>query len=342
MKNNPAVLKKVYLYISRNNNTLKEKIEEIRDYAGRGARADTDFKIFDGNDKNALDDFTNFVSAPSLFSPSKIAVLESIDRAGAAFQKLAAKILSDENIKDSDEAGSQPAVVYIFTSLSEKINKGLLDTIKRMGAVRKLKIPVYGDLLKWLKDRILSDGISFTDDAKVLLVENVNLDMRLLKNEYNKLFNYISSEDKKIIDRKAVKFLVRRVHSMKIFDLVDFLGERNKDRSLEALDDILKEDKKLLGLVTLIHRMFKSLLYIKTEDSGASVTDYLSRNIYMPSYFIGKMVSKYIKFSRNYSKAEIIKIFKVLNDYDKNLRKNIVDNSNIIKIMIINIVDVKI
>ncbi len=341
MKSNQAILKKAYLYISRNDSTLKEKIEEIRDYAGSRARVDTDLKIFDGSNKSALEDFNSFVSAPSLFSSSKIAVLESIDRAGAVFQKLVSKILLEEYIEGGSEVGGQPEVVYIFTASSEKINKGLLDIIKKTGTIRKLKPPAYGDLLKWLKDRASSDGISFTDEAKVLLVENVNLDMGLLKNEYDKLFDYIRSEDKKIIDRDAVKFLVSRVNSMKIFDLVDFLGERNKDRSLEVLEDILREDKKLMGLITLIHRMFKSLLYIKTEDGGTSVTDYLSRYIYMPPYFIGKMVSKYIKFSRNYSETEIIKIFKVLSDYDKNLRKGITNNGNIIKTMIIHIIDIR-
>lgn len=341
MKSNPARSKKAYLYISRSDSTLNEKIEEIRSYAGSKANTDTDLKIFDPCDKSTLEDFENFVSTQSLFSSNKIVILKNIDNAPAGFQRLAAKMLSGEDIEGDREKGSQPSVVYIFTASREKINKVLLDIIKKIGIVKKLKSRVSGDLLKWLEDRASSDGISFTDDAKVLLVENVNLDMQLLKNEYNKLFDYISSEDEKVIDREAVKFLVKRIHFMKIFDLVDFLGERDKNRSLEALEDILKEDKKLLGLITLIHRMFKSMLYIKTEDSGASATDYLSKNIYMPPYFIGKMVSKYIKFSRNYSEAEIVKIFGILNDYDIELRKNIADNSNIIKIMIARIIDIR-
>ncbi|MCD4669464.1 MAG: hypothetical protein K8S14_03355, partial [Actinomycetia bacterium] len=260
MKSRPARSKKAYLYISWNDSTLKEKIEEIRSYAGGEANTDIDLKIFDSCDKSTLEDFENFVSTRSLFSSNKIAVLKNIDNAAAGFQRLAAKILSEEDIEGGNEGGSQPAVVYIFTASSEKINKGLLGIIRKIGIVKKLRPRVSGDLLKWLEDRASSDGISFTDDAKVLLVENVNLDMGLLKNEYNKLFDYISSEDKKIINRKAVRSLVSRIYSMKIFDLVDFLGERNKDRSLEALEDILKEDKKLLGLITLIHRMFKSML----------------------------------------------------------------------------------
>lgn len=340
MKKTPAILKKTYLYISRNDDILKEKIGEIREYAGSDANSDIDFKIFDGSDKSALDDYRSFVSATSLFSSNKIAVLESIDRAGAVFQKLMAKILSGNDTQSGGEE-SQPAVAYIFTASSEKMNKGLFDAIKSKGVIKRLRPPAYGDLLKWLEDRALSDGISFTGDAKVQLIENVNLNIGLLKNEYNKLFDYISSEDKKIINKNAVSALVNRVNSMKIFDLVDYLGERKKDSSLEALEDILKEDKKLLGLITLSHRMFKSMLYIKTEDGGAAATDYLSKNIFMPSYFIGKTVSKYIKFSRNYSIAEIMKIFIILNDYDKKLRKGAMDNGNIIKTMIIKIVDIR-
>jgi DNA polymerase III delta subunit len=165
-------------------------------------------------------------------------------------------------------------------------------------------------------------------------VENVNLDINLLKNEYQKLYNYISSEDKKIIDEKVVKALVSRVYSMKIFDLVDFLGERDKNGSLKALDDVLNEDKNLLGLITLMHRMFKSMLYIKTDQGKGSVTDYLAANINMPPYFIGKMVNKYIKFSRNYSQEEIIKIIEMLNEYDIELRRSIIDNGKLIKLLI--------
>ena len=80
--------------------------------------------------------------------------------------------------------------------------------------------------------------------------------------------------------------------------------------------------------------MFKSMLYIKTDEGKGSVTDYLSRNINMPPYFIGKMVNKYIKFSRNYSETEIRKIIGMLNDFDMNMRKSVVENSKLVKRMI--------
>ena len=84
------------------------------------------------------------------------------------------------------------------------------------------------------------------------------------------------------------------------------------------------------------------MLYIKTDQGNGSVTDYLTRNINMSPYFIGKLVNKYIKFSRNYSKAEIIKIIDMLNSYDIDLRRSIIESSKLVKTMIARITDIKI
>jgi len=325
MKDNQSKLKKAYLYISRNEHVLTEKMREIKKYIESDAGTGSDLKAFDTSDRQSLEDFEGFVSSPSLFSEQKIALLEHIEKAPAAFQKMAAARVLEDGGADS---------IFIFTAPSEKINKALIDAVRGAGVVRVIRPPAAADLLKWLEGKAKEDGMEFTDDAKHLLVENVNLDINLLKNEYRKLYDYISSEDKKTIDAKAVRSLVKRVYSMKIFDLVDFLGERDKNKSLKALDDILIEDKNLLGLITLAHRMFKSMLYIKTDQGKGSVTDYLAANINMPPYFIGKTVNKYIKFSRNYSQQEIISIIWMLNDYDIELKKSIVDNSKLVKTMI--------
>jgi len=326
MKDSKAALKKAYFYISRNEHVLKEKLEEIKEYISRGAGSGIELKVFDTSDRQSLEDVEGFVSSPSLFSEQKAVILEHIEKAPAGFQKMAA-----ERISRDGGAGT----IFIFTAPSEKINKALMDAVRKQGVIRSIKPPSSADMLKWLDKRSKEDGIGFTEDARHLLVENVNLDINLLKNEYGKLFDYISSEEEKIIDADTVKALVTRVYSMKIFDLVDFLGERDKNKSLEALEDILNEDKKLLGLITLVHRMFKSMLYIKTESGGkGSATSYLAANINMPPYFIGKTVNKYIRFSENYTREEIISIIGMLNDYDMELRKSVIDSSKLIKTLI--------
>lgn len=325
------ILKKAYLYISRDERALSGKVEDIKKYISR-KEAETDIKSFDTSSRESLEDFDDFVASPSLFSPRKVALLEHIEKAPAAFQKKAAKALAGDSGVD---------IVLIFTSSKEKIDKSLLDAVNEVGLVKKIRPPSAGDLFKWLDRKAASDGISFTEDARSLLAEYVNMDMGLMKSQYGKLSCYINSEKDKTIDADAVRALVSRVYSMKIFDLVDFLGQRDKSRSLEALEDILIEDKKLMGLITLIHRMFKSMLYIKTDESRGSVTSYLAENTNIPPYLVSKMVNKYIKFSRNYSVQEIAGIIDMLNDYDMEFRSGITDNSKLAKVMIARIAGMK-
>ena len=329
-KNKINKLKKAYLYISRNTSVLEEKVEEIKDFIKDKINTETDYKVFKPDSENIDGELENYISTPSLFSSRKIAVIRNIEKFNAKFQKTVAKTIDGEDI------------VFILTASSERINKTLLDALKQVGSVKRLRAPAVRDMLKWLEDKASADGIVFTDESKNLLLENVNLDLNLLKNEYSKLYDYISSEDKKIIEEEAVRYLVPRVFSMKIFDLVDYLGGRDKNGSLAALEEILIEDSNLLGLITLIHRMFKSMLYIKTGNGTSGVTTFLEKNINMPPYFIGKLVNKYIKFSRNYSNEEIIKIFDLLNDYDIKFRMGPSENKYLAKRMIAQITEIKI
>ncbi len=244
-KNKIDKLKKAYLYISRNLSVLEEKVGEIKGFIEDKINTETDYKVFRPDSESTDGELENYISTPSLFSSRKIAVIRNIEKFKAKFQKTVAKAIDGEDI------------VFILTASNEKINKALLDALKQEGSIKRLRPPSGKDMLKWLENKASSDGIVFTDGAKSLLIENVNLDLNLLKNEYLKLYDYISSEDKKIIEEEAVRHLVPRVYSMKIFDLVDYLGGRDKNGSLVALEEILSEDSNLLGLITLIHRMFK-------------------------------------------------------------------------------------
>jgi len=93
-------------------------------------------------------------------------------------------------------------------------------------------------------------------------------------------------------------------------------------------------------MLTLIHRMFKCLLYLKSERGRELARDYLIKNIKAPDYFINKIVHKYIKYSKNYSEAEIVKIFKILSNYDLNFRRTDIESKNLAQKLILEIIDI--
>jgi DNA polymerase-3 subunit delta len=335
-KKEPLRLQKLsscYLYISPSDSVLEGTIDSVKSFLRGKINFDTDFKTFSGTEEIDEEEFTNYVSTPSLFSPKKIVVIKYIEKVPVSLQKKVIDLIST-GVSESEN------IVFIITALKQKFNPALLDTVRKAGKVRQLKSPLSSSLKKWLEEKSRSDGIKFTENAASLLIENVNLDLNLLKREYEKLYDYISSEPKKVIDEDAVRFLVNRVYSLKIFDLVDYLGKRDKDNSLKALRSVLDEGQNLIGLVTLIHRMFKCFLYIKSGNSKSSVTDYIENNMKVSPYFVGKLVSKYIKFSDNYTESEILKIFEMLNEYDISFRTNSVEDKHLVKKLISEIIDI--
>lgn len=325
-------LDRCYLYISSSDSILASRVRSIKRFLKGKINLDTDFKVFNGAEGIEDEEFNNYISNPSLFSAKKIAVIEFIEKVPVSLQKRIAELVSAKEKQDS-------GVVFILTSLKRKFNTKLLQLIKKTSNVRQLKLPEGSDIKNWLMKKSSSDGIAFTDGAVSVLLENINMDLNLLKKEYEKLYDYINSETKKVIDENAVRFLVKRVYSVKVFDLIDCVGKRDREGSLKAIRSLSEENQNMIGLVTLIHRMFKCFLYIKSGDSRSSVTDYIEDKMKIPPYYISKLVSKYIKWSSNYKQAEIVKTFKLLNDYDIKFRSDTGKDDHLIKKLVLEIVD---
>ena len=139
-----------------------------------------------------------------------------------------------------------------------------------------------------------------------------------------------------------IRSLVSRIYSIKVFDLVDCLGMRDKKGSLEALRSLLEDKQSMIGLVTLIHRMFKCFLYIKSASGRSSVTGYIEDNMKVSPYYISRIVSKYINWSSNYTQTEIIKVFELLNDYDIKFRSGAGQDEHLIGKLISEIADISV
>jgi len=323
-----------YLYISANPSLLEDTIGNMRKYLEGKINFDTDFMVFNGGDEIDEEELFNYTDTPSLFSPAKVIIIKNIDSASQAFQKK----LADSILRSASGSGK---MVFMITALKQKLSPALMDTVRGKGKIVQIKAPVAGSLKKWLDEKSESDGIRFTDKARDILVENVNMDLNLLKREYEKLYDYIISEKDRVIDEDTVSALVKRVYSLKVFDLVDYVGQRDKENSLKALKAILDEDQNLIGVITLLYRMFRCFAFIKSGNGHSSVTDYIERNFKVHPYIVGKLVNKYIKFSSNYTEGEILKIFDILNRYDIDIRAGMVESKNLIKKLTPEIIDVR-
>jgi DNA polymerase III delta subunit len=334
---NVSELKPFYLYTSKSISILAEKLAEFRKYLKDKIDFDSDFKIFYADEEDQVGEFISFYNTPSFFSDKKVAVIRNLETAHNAFNKMLIEQVTGFN-KDS-----YGTILVILTTLRKnKIDRQLLAKFESSGDIKEIYAPQTGNLRKWLQERCELDNVKFTSKAAIRLIENVNFDSSLLKTEYEKLHTFIISEKDKTINEKIVDRLVNRVYDMKIFDAVDHIGNREKSGALKTLKVISGEKQNMLGLITLLHRMFKAFIYLRSDvekrgpaekatysygrsyqrdkDIDGSFKKYLERNLGHSPYAVKAIEEKYLRFSRKYGKKEIIKVFDILNRYDMVLR----------------------
>lgn len=311
------------LFISRSSGILDEKISNIKKSLRGKINFDTDYRVFDNPNDLDEKELINYLSIPPFFSENKVIVIKNIKD----FPKRIINILT-EHIKALEENST---IFYLITASSKKIDKKLLNAVKSKGIIKEIREPKTQSVKKWLKEKQQLDGIKLTEKASENLLENIDYQLQRLKNEYEKLFLYAQTQENKKVDTDAVNHLVSRVYDLRIFDLVDFIGSKNKAGAIKALKSMLLENQNLIGVVTLAYRMFKSMLYISLGEAKKAY-GYIKSNV--PYYFVDKTFEKYKKYLNNYTEEEIKKALGLLNSADISLRKNLVNEKNIVSKLI--------
>lgn len=351
-------LKSWYLYISKSISILDEAVEKLRRTLRGKINFETDFKIFYGGPDMDENDFKNFTNTPSFFSEKRAAVVKSLEKASAEFIKTLIRMCSET------EQGDDSILIILTYATGDRKEKNIADlktAVSKSGIVEVLYAPTSEKLGRWLAERSELDGVKFTQKAVSRFIENVGFDLSLLKSEYEKLMIYLISEKEKTINETTVDKLVPRVYDMKIFDLVNCIGNRDRTGALKTLKSLMLEKQNMIGVIALLYRMFSAFIYIKSENLkkqaqiypgyagsyktpgmnlSGSFRDYIEKSIGHTKNK-EKIAASYLRFSQKYSLHEIIKVFDILNSYDILLRSAEINEAVLITRLIAEIIGIK-
>jgi DNA polymerase III delta subunit len=315
-------LKALYFIESRSESIIDEKIREIKSYLKDKIDPDNDIRIFDLKDEIASTDLYNFINTPSFFSIKKAAIIKNCEK----ISKDLLKIISDFFLKTSNP---NEGIIIFLTSPEFKKAYSFQDIVKKYGELISIRKPETENLKKRVLEKTQLDGIKITPKALELFIGNINDDLNLLENEYEKLYLYVCSEKEKIINEDIVKKLVSRNISFTIFNFVDYVGYKNFKMASELLPSIAADEYAALSVIKQLYSMFKGVLYVMDGERGKNkVKNYLENNIKANPGFILKIISNYLRFAKNYTVEEIKNIIGILNDFDISKRKTSQTNIN--------------
>lgn len=167
-------------------------------------------------------------------------------------------------------------------------------------------------------------GKQISGEALNTLLDYCNGYLTRAINEVDKLSYYDLNEP--LVTKKLVEDMVSKDNEYVVFELTEALGQKNGDKVLRILNDMIKEQ----GLLGLITNHFRRLFFISIS---ALDDKSLAGLLGVKEYAIAKQKSQI----RNFSKMQLKKIYALLEQVDYNIKSGAMLQENALYYLILSI-----
>ncbi|WP_010252358.1 DNA polymerase III subunit delta [Acetivibrio cellulolyticus] len=193
----------------------------------------------------------------------------------------------------------------------EEIDKRLktVDAVKKNGLIVEFAFQKPAELVKWVTKVLKSNKKEITIEDASYLIEICEQGMTEILNEVNKLVMYVGDRTRVTIE-DIEKVCTKSVKS-RIFDLTDAVAEKNIDKALKLLNDMVILREPLPKILFMITRQLRHVLEMKLLcKEGLSVKD-ASAKIGITPYAGGKVSNQAKSFSIEKLKEGIKEAFEL-------------------------------
>jgi DNA polymerase-3 subunit delta len=178
--------------------------------------------------------------------------------------------------------------------------------------VRKFDLPRGEALVKWIQARARTEGGAFTREAAQMLGEAEG-DPRALGHEIVKLLSYVNFA--RPLETADVAVLTSASSEARVFDFVDFIGQRKGPQAQRELHKLLEREEPLyvLGMVV---RQFRLILQAKELLEARRAEREIAQALGLHPFPAGKVCAQ----SRNFSLSALEHTYHRLLECDADLK----------------------
>ncbi|MGM0445092.1 MAG: DNA polymerase III subunit delta [Bacillota bacterium] len=158
-----------------------------------------------------------------------------------------------------------PDTTVLIIFVNEDISKNKrMDKLKKHAEVINIKAPKYKDLNKWINDQFTKRGKRIDYRGIRLLEKMFNNNLQQLDSEIDKICTFINNKNKvEVSDIKNVITKDRRLKENIIFDFLDSLSKKQKDKSVYLFHQMIANGEIPQIIFAMIARRIKLMLIIK-------------------------------------------------------------------------------
>ncbi len=249
----------------RSKEELRRMIEKNKKQPAQGLPAGKaggqvwfDFVRIDASDKqiDIFEELKKTANTISMFSATKMMIIENIFDLNNDKQREILEFLKKSKI-DKDE---NTTIVFWADEIEAK--NELFKYLQSKAECKEFKLLEPAKIKQWIKEFIVNQKASINNSAVEKLAEWVGNDLWRMSNELNKLIAYNPT-----ICQENVELFIGPEIDLKIFDLVDAIGYKNKFKALKLFNQHINDGADLYYLLSMIAYQFRNLIKIKTTKA---------------------------------------------------------------------------
>ena len=137
-------------------------------------------------------------------------------------------------------------------------------------------------------------GAKIGKSELTLFCSQVDNNMNIILNEIEKL---ISFTDGREITKEDILAMMPQKSENDIFNLVDYLSQKNIKRALDILNELIYKGEKIPFILFMVARQFNLLFNLKLGIESGKSKEVLASELRLHPYVCEKMISQSMKFT---------------------------------------------
>ena len=296
-------------YLIHGNDTYRsrEKLREIINAYRNVNRIGLSFFEVDLEEER-LEDVEHILESSSLFPEKKLLVLKS-----ASVNKEFGQHFSDSTRMNSLASSKDEIIIFFERQLAPPTNP-LFVWVKEFATVQRCDTPRGAERKTWVRRYVETKGRTIEPKAlESFLGSTDSLDTWGMKNELDKIIHYGVGP---FITEDDVALFLRSSLDVKIFTVLDALGERNRKSALASLEHLLSEGESEIYILTMIVYGFRNLLRVKSLEATRVSPFLMGKKLKLHPYVFRKTMAQ----ARRFSLEELKKIYQKLARIDLEIK----------------------
>lgn len=321
-----------YIFCGSDEKLMKNQVKFISDSVLSSDFMDLNYSKFDGS-KTDFETIIDACETMPFMSDKKVVVVyraSFLDDSGGSKNS---GDLKSKNFSLLNEYLKNPSphciliIYYVFLSDREKPSNKLKKLDKKACVVKVDKLK--GEFLqKKCKELFEDAGAKIGKSELTLFCGQVDNNMDIVLNEIEKLVSYAEGRE---ITKEDILAMMPQKSENDIFNLVDYLSQKNIKRALDILNELIFKGEKIPLILFMIGRQFNLLFCIRLGIDSGKAKETLASELKLHPYICEKMISQSMKFTLNQLKRNI----KLCVDTEKTLKSTSTDDKINIEVFMI-------